>query len=92
MPLEDYEFDAVNTRHIARHNISPEAVAEALADPLGIEQDAYHEGGEWRSARLGMTSGGRTLVVICTERGGRIRPISARRATPREERIYRWQR
>lgn len=92
MPLQDYEFDVANIRHIARHGISPETAAEVLDDPMGIEQDAYHGGGEWRSARLGMTRGGRILFVVYTERGDRIRPISARHATPPEEHVYRWQR
>ena len=45
-------------------------------------------GGERRWVTLGMDGLGQVLVVVYTWRGDRIRIISARRATPREQEEY----
>ena len=37
---------------------------------------------------VGMSALARVLVVVYTDRGGRVRIISARKATPKEQREY----
>jgi uncharacterized DUF497 family protein len=51
-----------------------------LDEEHSVEEDRYH--------LLGMSSRGRTLQVTGTIRHGRIRPITARRATKRERHEY----
>jgi uncharacterized protein len=61
----------------------------AFANPLGlIVDDPRHSREESRYASIARSERGRTLVVMFTERGQRIRVISARRATPTERRQY----
>lgn len=43
---------------------------------------------EERYISIGLSSAGRTLVAVHTERGGKIRLISCRRATSHERRAY----
>jgi len=52
---------------------------------LTISDDSV---GERRWVTLGMDAVGQVLVVVYTWRGDRIRIISARRATPREQKQY----
>ena len=85
---ENFEWDddkaAANLRD---HRVSFEQAAFAFNDQFAVEwideREAY---GEERSVLLGMTSG-QVLTVVYTERGDRIRIISAWRAT-RHERDY----
>ncbi|MGH7346767.1 MAG: BrnT family toxin [Candidatus Rokuibacteriota bacterium] len=66
-----------------------EEAVTAFGDPLGqIIEDPRHSGGEERFVLLGQSDRRRLLVVMFTERGGAIRLISGRRATPRERRRY----
>jgi uncharacterized DUF497 family protein len=51
-------------------------------------QDPEHSESEARFLSLGMSAGGRLLVVAYTERGDRIRIINAREATSQERRQY----
>ena len=61
----------------------------ALRDPLATTgRDPDHSDDEERWITFGMSSRGRLLVVAHTERGERIRIISARLATKREQSIY----
>lgn len=43
---------------------------------------------EERFVMVGMSALARVLVVVYTDRGGRVRIISARKATPKEQREY----
>ena len=88
MQDEKFEWDddkaAANLRD---HRVSFEQAAFAFNDQFAVEwideREAY---GEERFVLLGMTSG-QVLTVVYTERGDRIRIISAWRAT-RHERDY----
>ncbi len=51
-------------------------------------RDPDHSQAEVRYLIFGATKGGKYLVVSYTERGDRIRLISARQMTPRERRSY----
>ena len=50
--------------------------------------DQRHSVGELRQVLLGYSQGNRLLAVMFTERGDRIRLISARTATRRERQSY----
>jgi uncharacterized DUF497 family protein len=89
MALE-FEWDpakaAANQR---KHGVSFEEAATAFADPLSLTiSDPDHSAREARFLLLGRSQAGRLLVVGHTERGDRIRLITARLATRPERRDY----
>ena len=47
-----------------------------------------YSGTEERYINIGLSANGRILILAHTERQGRIRIISCRKATPRERRFY----
>ena len=64
-----------------------ETIKRIFDDPFRIVQyDDIHSGLEERWQTLGMVNG--VLFAVYTERGKRIRIITAREATPKERRIY----
>ena len=71
-----FEWDRNNLRKIRAHQIKREEAEQALLnDPIPIyEQDVE---GELRVVYYGETNAGRLLAVIVTERGGRIRVVTA---------------
>ena len=80
----DEEKNRINKR---KHGISFESAVHVFDDENRIEYyDAAHSDEEDRYQTIGMANG--ILFVIYTERGLRIRVISARPATPRERRLY----
>jgi uncharacterized protein len=88
MQEEDFEWDdSKATANLRAPRVSFEQATFAFNDPFAVEwideREAYDEE---RSVLLGMT-GGQVLTVVYTERGDRIRIISAWRAT-RHERDY----
>lgn len=73
----------------AEHEISFPEAATVFTDPLAaVIDDPDHSFDERRFLIVGESDASRLLVVSYTERGGKIRIISARRATPRERRSY----
>jgi uncharacterized DUF497 family protein len=73
----------------SKHGVSFEEAATAFGDPLSITvADPGHSIDESRFVLIGRTVGGRTVVVVHTERGDNIRIISARLATRRESKDY----
>jgi hypothetical protein len=85
-----FEWDPDKELENARkHGVSFHEAQSAFADELSLTiQDPDHSEGERRYLLLGVSSAGRLLVVSHTERGDRIRLISARRATRSERRTY----
>lgn len=78
-----------NQSNIARHGISFDEAATALDDLFSVTiADALHSIEEDRFLTIGFSTHGRLLVVVSTERGDRVRIISARPATPFEKRTY----
>ena len=70
-----------------KHGLDMTAVRDVFSDPFRIAQyDIAHSGLEDRWQTLGVSSG--VLFVVYTERGKKIRVISARRASPEERRTY----
>jgi uncharacterized DUF497 family protein len=85
----EFEWNDDKARANARkHGVTFERAKLAFGDPFAIavldDRDDYVEE---RFVLLGM-AGGRHLFVAYTERGDRIRIISARRATRHEQDIY----
>lgn len=85
-----FEWDVIKAaRNLRKHGVSFEEASTILGDPLSLTiPDPLHSGEEDRWVTLGTSSRGRRLVVVVTERGDRVRIVSARRATRRESRAY----
>jgi uncharacterized protein len=76
----------VNTR---KHGVTFEEASTVFADPLSVTiYDPVHSEDEDRYIALGESHRRRLLVVVFTDRGDRIRLISARVATRRERKDY----
>jgi len=72
-----------------KHGIAFDEAATSFGDPLSLTiADPGHSDDEPRFVLLGETFQGSLVVVIHTERGGRIRLISARMATSKERKAY----
>jgi uncharacterized protein len=78
--------DAKAESNRRKHGITFDAVREVFDDPDGVDEwDDDPDEERWN--RIGRTSSG--LLVVChTERGSRIRIISARRADRHEQDRY----
>ena len=86
----EFEWDPAKARdNEAKHNVTFLEATEAFADPLSsTAQDPDHSLEEERFVIFGKTLRDRHLVVAFTERGGRLRIISARQMTRREREAY----
>ena len=89
MPLQ-FEWDDNKARtNLAKHGVSFEEASTVFADPLSIAiPDPAHSQVEDRFIILGQSHRQRLLVVVHTERGDKIRLISARRASRNERKQY----
>jgi len=85
-----FEWDPEKARENEQnHEVAfAEAVEVFDDDHSSSAPDPDHSLGEGRYLIFGVSKGGRFLVVSYTERGDRIRLISARPMTPRERRAY----
>ena len=84
----EFEWYSEKERIIAeKHGLDMETIKRIFDDPLRIVQyDDIHSGIEERWQILGMVDG--VLFAVYTERGTKIRIITAREATPEERKIY----
>ena len=86
----EFEWNPDKARlNFEKHDVSfPEAVT-VFNDPLSLTfPDPEHSIGESRYIIIGTSRLGQTLVIAHTERGEKIRIISARKATRQEKRFY----
>lgn len=75
--------------NLRKHSVSFEEALTALLDPFSSTAlDPGHSVDEYRFVTFGLSARRRLLTVSFTERGNRIRIISARLATKREREIY----
>lgn len=86
----EFEWDerkaAANTR---KHSVSFHEAATVFGDPLAITfPDPDHSEGEDRFLTFGLSQSDRLIVVAHTDRGRKVRIISARLVTRRERKIY----
>lgn len=76
-------------RNQIKHDVRFDEALQVFADSHSLTApDPDHSEAEQRFIIFGQTPGGRHLTVSFTERGGRIKLISARPMTPRERRAY----
>ena len=85
-----FEWDEEKARaNLKNHQVGFEEAKTVFNDPfLWTFPDLGHSDVEERCVSIGRSSKRRTLVVIHTEREGRIRLISSRKATSHERRAY----
>ena len=82
----DPEKDSENHK---KHDVEFAEAAPLFADPLCITvRDPDHSETEDRFIIVGYSNRSRPLIVSHTDRGGRIRIISARQLTPAERHDY----
>ena len=86
----NFEWDSKKAReNEAKHGVSFEEAAEVFADEhSSTVADPDHSYGEERFLIFGQTQRQRSLVVAFTERGDRIRIVSAREMTRQERKAY----
>lgn len=85
-----FEWDAGKAAlNLAKHGVSFQEASSVFEDPLSLlGPDPDHSEGEMRLLITGLSKAGNILIVSHVERPGRIRIISARRATRIEVRDY----
>jgi uncharacterized DUF497 family protein len=86
----DFEWDSAKAAaNVKKHGVSFEEAVSALSDDLAATaRDLAHSVVEFRFITFGVSANGQLLAVSHTERGNRIRIISARLATRMERKIY----
>ena len=85
-----FEWDERKAKqNIRKHSVSFEEAATVFGDQFSITiYDPLHSEEEDRFVILGMSNKNQLLVVVHTERGDRVRIISARKATKKERKQY----
>ena len=86
MPLEHDPVKA--DANLKKHGVSFADAEGVLYDPLAVTIEDLDAAGERRFVTIGLGSAGEVLVVVFTERDGKHRLISARRATKKERKTY----
>ena len=85
-----FEWDPAKAAdNLLRHNVSFAEAVTVFQDPLAkIHDDPDHSVGERRDIIVGHSLAGKLLLVCYTDRGSKIRVISARPVTRVERRDY----
>jgi uncharacterized DUF497 family protein len=85
-----FEWDEDKARqNLKKHSVSFNEAITVFADPLSLTiPDPSHSEEEERFVIMGASHTLRQLVVVYTERGERIRIVSARVATSNERKKY----
>jgi uncharacterized protein len=85
-----YEWDPLKaTANVRKHGVSFEEAASVFLDRAALTfVDPDHSEDEERAITIGRSARRRVLFVAHTERRDRLRIISARRATRREQEQY----
>ena len=85
-----FEWDPNKARsNQSKHRVTFEEAATVFADILGVTvPDPDRSLSEERYITVGLSQRQRLLIVAHTDRGNRIRIISARELTPMEKRDY----
>ncbi|HET6616918.1 MAG TPA: BrnT family toxin [Gemmatimonadota bacterium] len=86
----EFEWDPQKAeKNLRKHGVTFTEAMTIFGDPLEVTiSDPDHSEGEARLLSLGRSGADRLLVVSYTQRGSRLRIISAREATPKERREY----
>ncbi len=86
----EFEWDPhKEEKNLKKHKVSFSEAATVLHDPLSITIfDPDHSEEEERFISIGMAKSGRLLMVAHTDRGDRVRIISARKLDRVERKAY----
>ncbi|MEH2191754.1 MAG: BrnT family toxin [Nostoc sp.] len=84
-----FEWDKnKNQQNIQKHGISFEEATEIFEGVVFTSIDERYDYEEIREISIGSIQGVIIITVAHTDRNGKIRLISARKATPKEKRTY----
>ena len=86
----EFEWDAAKaSENLKNHRVSFEEAKSVFNDPLLLTfPDPEHSDEEHRSINIGVSSHSRILLVVFTDRKGKLRIISSRKATAKEKKLY----
>ena len=86
----DFEWDEDKaTANERKHGVTFGEATSVFTDPLSLTgYDPDHSDEEDRFITMGLSANGRTVIVSHTDRGEKIRIISAREASRAERRDY----
>ncbi|MGH1399097.1 MAG: BrnT family toxin [Alphaproteobacteria bacterium] len=85
----EFEWDDdKNAANLTKHGISFEEAAEIFKNPVYTKVDDRFDYGEPREISVGILGETIVISVVHTDREGRTRMISARKATRKERRLY----
>jgi uncharacterized protein len=90
LDLEGFDWDESNlARNWEKHRVTPWECEQTFFNvPLVVADDLAHSAVEPRYYVLGQTDAGRRLFIVFTIRKRRIRMVSARDMSPKEQRVY----
>lgn len=85
-----FEWDSTKAnKNIKIHGVSFDEASTAFKDTLSLTiYDPLHSGDEHRQILIGISYQNRLLVIVHTDRGDKIRIISARKASKHERNQY----
>jgi uncharacterized DUF497 family protein len=87
--MSRFQYDPVKAAsNLRKHNVSFADAEGVFGDPFAITFADPDAADERRFVTIGLGNACALLVVVWTERGDECRLISARRATPGEQRQY----
>ena len=86
----EFEWDSLKAdMNLKKHGVSFHDAATVFEDALSITyHDPDHSVREHRFITVGLSRSGRVLMVAHTDRGEKVRIISARKTTSQERRHY----
>jgi uncharacterized DUF497 family protein len=86
----EFEWDEDKAKaNLKKHKVRFDEAATVFGDFLAITfPDPDHSMDEDRYITIGTSDRGRVLIISHTDRDERTRIISARKATPRERKVY----
>ncbi len=85
----EFEWDeGKNETNIGKHGIGFATAKRIFEGPVATSRDHRRDYGEDRHISIGSVEPGALIVVVHTERHGRIRLISARPASRKERKAY----
>ncbi len=86
----EFEWDSNKAAsNLAKHNVSFHEASTVFGDSLSLTfSDPDHSDDEDRYITIGESTQRRLIIISHTDRGQRIRIISAREVTRRERKIY----
>jgi uncharacterized DUF497 family protein len=85
-----YEWDPAKAQaNVKKHRVTFEEAASVFLDPSALTfWDPDHSEKEYREITIGRSARQRVLFIAHAPRGGRVRIISARKATRKEQKQY----